>query len=70
MLHARARHETGQRRTRLLDLAVALHPGKDGKSLTKLSRSLEKASKPPRPNLSAADQAEADVSAALAHLMG
>ncbi len=70
MLHARARHEAGERRTRLLDLAVAMHPGKDAKSLTRLSKELEKASKPPRPKLSVEAQGDADVSAALKHLMG
>lgn len=70
VLAAKARHETGERRTRLLDMATATHPGENGKNLMKLSKALEKASKPPPPKRSAQEQADADAAAAIAHLMG
>lgn len=70
ILAARARHESGERRTRLLDMATAMHPGEAGKGLVKLSKALEKAAKPPPPKRSAREQADLDAQAAIAHLMG
>ena len=69
VLQARARQELGARRTRLLDLATAFHPGDKAKGLMKLSKMLEKGARY-RPKLTAEQQAAVDGEAALRHLLG
>lgn len=70
MLHARARHLTGDRRDRLVDLAIAMHPGDKGRTLAKHSKALEKASKRPKRLRKGETQQDADAQTALKHLLG